>query len=117
MNEGETRTLRVGVSACLLGEPVRYDGRHKRDAFLTDVLGKHVEWVPVCPELEVGMGVPRESVRLEGDVDAPRMVGVRSRIDHTAAMRRFAAERVRQLAALDLQGYVFKKGSPSCGLG
>jgi uncharacterized protein YbgA (DUF1722 family)/uncharacterized protein YbbK (DUF523 family) len=108
--------LRIGVSSCLLGEAVRFDAGHKHDRFLTDVLGPYVEWVPVCPELEVGMGVPREAVRLEGDVEAPRMVGVRSKTDHTAGMRRFAAERVRQLAGLDLQGYVFKKGSPSCGM-
>jgi uncharacterized protein YbgA (DUF1722 family)/uncharacterized protein YbbK (DUF523 family) len=114
-DEGNDR-LRLGVSSCLLGEQVRFDGGHKHDRFLTDVLGRYVEWVPVCPELEVGMGVPRESVRLEGDPDAPRMVGVRTGTDHTAAMRRFAAARVRQLAALDLHGYVFKKGSPSCGL-
>jgi len=108
--------LRLGVSSCLLGEQVRFDGGHKHDRFLTDLLGRYVEWVPVCPELEIGMGVPREAVRLEGEVDAPRMVGVRSRHDHTTAMRRFAAARVRQLASLDLHGYVFKKGSPSCGM-
>ncbi len=104
------------MSSCLLGEQVRFDGGHKHDRFLTDVLGRYVEWVPVCPELEVGMGVPREAVRLEGDVEAPRMVGTRTQVDHTGAMRRFAAARVRQLAGLDLQGYVFKKGSPSCGM-
>lgn len=108
--------LRLGVSSCLLGEQVRFDGGHKHDRFLTDLLGRHVDWVPVCPELEVGMGVPREAVRLEGDVAAPRMVGVRSKTDHTAAMARFARARVRQLGALGLHGYVFKKGSPSCGM-
>jgi uncharacterized protein YbgA (DUF1722 family)/uncharacterized protein YbbK (DUF523 family) len=108
--------LRLGVSSCLLGEQVRFDGGHKHDRFLTDVLGRYVEWVPVCPELELGMGVPREAVRLEGDVDAPRMVGTRTQVDHTSAMRRFAATRVKQLAGLDLDGYVFKKGSPSCGM-
>jgi uncharacterized protein YbgA (DUF1722 family)/uncharacterized protein YbbK (DUF523 family) len=108
--------LRLGVSSCLLGEQVRFDGGHKHDRFLTEVLGRYVEWVPICPELEVGMGVPREAVRLQGAVDAPRMVGVRTRIDHTTAMRRFAAARVRELAALDLHGYVWKRGSPSCGM-
>jgi uncharacterized protein YbgA (DUF1722 family)/uncharacterized protein YbbK (DUF523 family) len=115
MVSGE-RPLRLGVSSCLLGASVRYDGGHKRDRFLTDVLGRYVEWVPVCPEVESGMDTPRESVRLEGDVAAPRMVGVGSRTDHTAAMRRFAAARVRALAALELSGYVFKKDSPSCGM-
>ncbi len=108
--------LRLGVSSCLLGERVRFDGGHKHDRFLTELLGRYVEWVPVCPELEVGMGVPREAVRLEGDPAAPGMVGVRSRRDHGTAMRRFAATRARQLASLDLSGYVFKKDSPSCGM-
>lgn len=108
--------LRIGVSSCLLGEAVRFDGGHKHDRFLTDVFGRFVEWVPVCPELEVGMGVPREAVRLTGEVEAPRMVGVRSGTDHTEAMRRFAGQRARQLASLALHGYVLKKGSPSCGM-
>jgi uncharacterized protein YbgA (DUF1722 family)/uncharacterized protein YbbK (DUF523 family) len=110
------RLPRLGVSSCLLGTRVRYDGGHKRDRFLTEVLAPHVEWIPVCPELEAGMGVPREPVRLAGDPAAPRMVGVVSGTDHTAAMRRFSSARVRQLAALDLDGYVFKKDSPSCGI-
>lgn len=108
--------LRVGVSSCLLGNAVRWDGRHRRDAFLVDVLGEHVEWVPVCPELEVGMGVPREPIRLVGDPRSPRLLGERSGKDHTAAMQRFAEARVRELAALGLAGWVTKSGSPSCGL-
>src|SRR5262245_15015234 len=99
-----TAQLRVGVSACLLGHEVRYDGGHKRDAFLTETLAPYVEWVPVCPELELGLGVPRESIRLEGSARAPRLVGVTSRTDHTAAMARFAARRVGALARLDLSG-------------
>ena len=108
--------LRLGASSCLLGAEVRFDGGHKHDRFLTDLLGRCVEWVPVCPEVEVGMGVPREAVRLVGTPQAPRMVGVRSGTDHTEAMRRFSTARVRALAALDLSGYVFKKDSPSCGM-
>jgi len=115
-HSAKRRTLRLGVSSCLLGESVRYDGGHKHDRFLTDTLADYVDWVPVCPEVEAGMGVPRESVRLVGAADAPRMIGVRSEINYTARMRRFAARRVRELAALDLDGYVFKKGSPSCGM-
>jgi uncharacterized protein YbbK (DUF523 family)/uncharacterized protein YbgA (DUF1722 family) len=107
---------RVGVSSCLLGRNVRWDGRNKRDAFLVDVLGEHVEWVPVCPELEVGMAVPREPIRLVGDPRSPRLLGERTARDHTAAMRRFAEARVRALRALDLAGYVTKRDSPSCGL-
>lgn len=108
--------LRVGVSACLLGQKVRYDGQHKRDAFLVDVLGEFVAWVPVCPELEVGMGVPREPIRLVGAAPAPRLVAERSGADHTAAMRRYAEARVEELSRLDLCGFVTKKDSPSCGL-
>jgi uncharacterized protein YbgA (DUF1722 family)/uncharacterized protein YbbK (DUF523 family) len=104
------------VSACLLGRKVRYDGQHKRDAFVADVLGPFVEWVPVCPELEVGMGVPREPVRLVGSVAAPRLVAEKSGKDHTEAMMRFAEARVRELEQLDLAGYVTKKDSPSCGM-
>src|SRR6188508_2190712 len=103
---GETplAPIRVGVSACLLGAKVRFDGQHKRDAFLVDELGPLVEWVSVCPEVEVGMGVPRESVRLVRDRDVarggagPRMVGLTSGADWTARMRRFAEARVARLA-------------------
>ncbi len=108
--------LRLGVSSCLVGRKVRYDGQHKRDAFLVDVLGPLVEWVPVCPEVEVGMGVPREPIRLVGTAAAPRLVAERSGKDHTGAMLRFAEARVRELEALGLDGYVTKKDSPSCGM-
>jgi uncharacterized protein YbbK (DUF523 family) len=112
---GRTR-LRLGVSACLLGREVRYDGRHKRDPFLVEVLGPFVEWVEVCPEAELGLGVPREPIRLVGRPDAPRLVAERSGADLTDAMARFAEARVRELARLDLDGFVTKEGSPSCGL-
>ena len=110
--------VRVGVSSCLLGEKVRFDGQHKRDAFVVDQLGKHVEWVPVCPELEVGMGVPREPVRLIRlrAAPEPRMVGVKSGDDWTARMQRFAAARVRALDGEELSGFVLKAKSPSCGM-
>ena len=108
--------LRVGISACLLGQEVRYDGGHKRDPFLVDTLGQFVEWVPVCPEVELGLGIPRESVRLEGAPDAPRLVAMKTRVDHTTAMARFARARVDALAEQELVGYVLKKDSPSCGM-
>jgi uncharacterized protein YbgA (DUF1722 family)/uncharacterized protein YbbK (DUF523 family) len=108
--------LRVGISACLLGQEVRYDGGHKRDPFLTDTLGQFVEWVPVCPEVELGLGIPRESIRLEGDPTAPRLRAPKSGKDHTAAMQRLARARVDVLARQDLVGYVLKKDSPSCGM-
>jgi len=106
---------RVGVSSCLLGQNVRYDGGHKHDPFVAGKLGTLVTLVPVCPEVELGMGVPRPPVRLESTGRGVRMVGIESRKDHTAAMKRFAARRVAELEALDLSGYVFKKNSPSCG--
>ena len=115
MSDGE-RKLRVGVSACLLGQEVRYDGGHKRDRFLMDGLGPFVEWVPVCPEMEIGLGVPRPPIRLEGDAEAPRLVDPRSGEDHTAWMRRYASSRVATLTRLQLAGYVLKKDSPSCGM-
>jgi uncharacterized protein YbgA (DUF1722 family)/uncharacterized protein YbbK (DUF523 family) len=108
---------RLGVSACLLGKKVRYDGQHKRDDFLVDTLGPFVEWVPVCPELEVGMGVPRETIRLVGDPAAPRLVAERSGKDHTEAMLAFSEKRIGELVGLDLSGFVLKKDSPSCGMG
>lgn len=107
---------RIGVSACLLGEAVRFDAGHKRDPFLMRELGRHVSWVPVCPEVETGMGTPREAVRLVGDPQAPRMVGNRSGRDWTDALRAWSAQRLEQLAAMDLDGFVLAKNSPSCGM-
>ena len=108
--------IRVGVSHCLLGANVRYDGAHARDRYLTDVLAEHFTLVPVCPEAEVGMGIPRETVRLEGDGDAPRMIAPKSGADWTDRMNAYAARRVRELAGDDLCGFVFKQKSPSCGV-
>jgi uncharacterized protein YbgA (DUF1722 family)/uncharacterized protein YbbK (DUF523 family) len=108
--------IRIGVSACLLGDQVRFDGQHKRDGFLADELGPMVEWVRVCPEIEVGMGVPREPVRLIAHRDGPRMQGLHTDEDWTARMNRFAAARVRALAREGLSGFVLKSKSPSCGM-
>ncbi len=108
--------IRIGISRCLLGEKVRYDGGHKRDNFLADTLGRHVEWVPVCPEVEAGLGTPREAMHLVGPAEAPRLLTIKSGLDHTHMMERFSQHRVRELETLDLSGYVFKKGSPSCGV-
>ena len=110
------KPLRIGISSCLLGDEVRFDGGHKRDAFLTDTLGAFVEWVRVCPEVEVGMGVPREPVRLVNVAGDTRMITTRTAVDHTDAMRAFARRRTRELAALNLRGYILKKDSPSCGM-
>ena len=107
---------RVGISACLLGQEVRYDGGHKRDAFLTEVLARYVEWVPVCPEVELGMGTPRPPIRLERRGGEIRLVMPSTGADYTDAMRSFAERRVGELGKLDLDGYILKKDSPSCGL-
>ena len=107
---------KLGISTCLLGQQVRYDGGHKRDHFLTDTFGRHVEWLPVCPEVEIGMGIPREAVRLVGDPLKTKMIAERSGKDWTVPFNSFAAKRVQSLAAMGLAGYVFKKDSPSCGM-
>ena len=108
--------LRLGISACLLGEAVRWDGGDKRAPFLTDTLGRSVEWVAVCPEVELGLGVPREPIRLEGDAVASRLVAVESRRDLTADMEALARRWVATLARLGIAGFVLKSESPSCGL-
>lgn len=110
------RPVRVGISSCLLGEPVRFDGGHKRDAFLTDTFGRFVEWVPVCPEVECGLGTPRESMRLVHGADGIRLLTVKTGVDRTNQLLRYADDRVAQLATQDLSGFVFKKDSPSCGM-
>jgi len=108
--------IRLGVSACLLGQEVRYDGGHKLNHFIRDELGRYVDFVPVCPEVECGMSIPRESLRLTGDPETPRLVTGKTGVDHTDQMNAWAEKRVRELAAEDLCGYIFKKDSPSSGL-
>ena len=112
----EHQRPRIGVSSCLLGEKVRYDGLAKRDRFLTDTFGKFVDWVPVCPEVECGLPIPRESMHLEGDPESPRLLTTRTRIDHTQKMKRWARTRLERLEKEDLDGYVFKANSPSSGM-
>jgi uncharacterized protein YbbK (DUF523 family) len=115
---------RVGISRCLLGDEVRYDGTHRRDETVIAWLGPHVEWVPVCPEVEIGMGTPREPIQLVRTADGVRsldarvrLIGVESGTDWTARMHVWAAARAQELVALGLSGYVFKARSPSCGIG
>ena len=108
--------IRLGISTCLLGEKVRYDGGHKLDPFLVNTLGRYVEWVGVCPEVECGLPVPREAMRLEGNPDAPTLVTIKTRRDITGQMKSWAARRVRELEAENLCGYVFKSRSPSSGM-
>lgn len=108
--------VRILVSACLLGEKVRYDGGHKRDLFLIETLGPFVEWVRVCPEADCGLPVPREAMRLVGDPECPRLVTKGSGIDHTDRMERWAKARLEELSGLDLCGYICKKDSPGSGM-
>ena len=108
--------IRIGISSCLLGQQVRYDGGHKHDRFLTNTLGRYFEWVPVCPEVELGLGIPRETIRLVQIDGGVGLVMQKSGRDLTEEMRDYARERVRQLAREDLGGYVLKSDSPSCGM-
>ena len=120
--EQEVRTqntefrIQIGISACLLGKSVRYDGGHKLDRFLTATLGQYVEYVPVCPEVECGMPIPRESMRLQGDPDSPRLVTGATKFDRTDQMIRWAEKRIAELEEESLAGFIFKSNSPSCGL-
>jgi len=109
-------TVRLGISACLLGEPVRYDGGHKLDRFVRDTLGQYVEYVPVCAEVECGLGVPRESMHLEGDPQAPRLVTSRTKRDITDQMLAWAHNRMTKLERENLCGFIFKSNSPSSGM-
>jgi len=108
--------IRVGISSCLLGNSVRYDGGHKLDRYLHDTLGAFVAWVPVCPEVEYGLPIPREALRLAGDPADPRLLTSRSGIDHTAGMKAWAARRLDALESEELCGFVFKSRSPSSGM-
>ena len=108
--------IRIGVSACLLGQPVRFDGSHKHDRYLTGTLDEYFEFLPVCPEVEAGFPVPRETFRLVGDPQRPRLVTTRSRVDPTERMTAWAERRMRELEKENLCGFIFKSDSPSSGL-
>ena len=108
--------IKIGISSCLLGNAVRYDGGHKLDRFLRDTLGQYVAYVPVCPEAECGLGIPREAMRLEGQADSPRLVTRQTRVDKTETMVRWAQKRVAELEGENLCGFIFKSDSPSSGM-
>ncbi|NLI81809.1 MAG: DUF523 and DUF1722 domain-containing protein [Deltaproteobacteria bacterium] len=108
--------IKLGISSCLLGNKVRFDGGHKMERFLTDTLGRFVEYIPVCPEVEYGLPVPREALRLVGDPESPRLVTSRTNVDHTEGMKQWAARRVVELEQEDLCGFIFKSKSPSSGM-
>jgi len=111
-----TTLIRVGISACLLGQEVRFDGSHKRDRYITDTLGKFFEWVPVCPEVEMGLTTPRETLRLVGEPEDPRLLFFKTGGDITDGMKAWAKARLDALTGMDLSGYILKSDSPSCGM-
>lgn len=116
MDGNDNKTIRIGVSSCLLGNKVRYDGGHKHDRYITETLGNYFAFIPVCPEVECGLPIPREAMRLVGDPASPRLVTNRTGIDHTEQMNEWARQRVKQLAEEDLCGFIFKSKSPSSGM-
>jgi uncharacterized protein YbgA (DUF1722 family)/uncharacterized protein YbbK (DUF523 family) len=107
--------ITLGISTCLLGENVRYDGGHQLDRYLTGTVGKYVEWIPVCPEVECGLPVPREAMRLVGEPDSPRLMTRKTGIDHTEKMKSWIQKKVKNLEEQDLCGFIFKSKSPSSG--
>jgi uncharacterized protein YbgA (DUF1722 family)/uncharacterized protein YbbK (DUF523 family) len=112
----DPQPILVGVSTCLLGEKVRWDAGHKHDRYLTGILGAYFQFVAICPELEVGMGVPREPVHLTGDPASPRMIGNQSGEDWTERMNRYSRRKLKELVPMNLSGYILKRASPSCGM-
>ena len=108
--------IKLGISTCLLGENVRYDGGHKLDRYLRDILGQFVEWVPVCPEVECGLSTPREAMHLIGDPDSPRLITIKTGIDYTEQMLNWARKRLKVLEKEELCGFIFKTKSPSSGM-
>ncbi|WP_028313463.1 YbgA family protein [Desulfatibacillum aliphaticivorans] len=111
-----TEKIKMGIARCLMGEKVRYDGGHKHDRYITQTLGNYFDFVPVCPEMECGMPVPRESMRLEGDPAAPRLMTHKTRRDLTPMMQEWGVEKLKELEKEDLCGYIFKTRSPSSGM-
>ena len=109
--------IKIGISSCLLGEKVRYDGGHKWDRYITDTLGEYFDWLPVCPEVEYGLPIPRESMHLAGDPDNPRLITTRTGIDHTEGMLQWVKNKLKILELVDLYGFIFKSRSPSSGIG
>ncbi len=108
--------IKIGVSSCLLGNDVRYNGGHSHDRYITGTLGQYLSFVPVCPEVECGLGIPRETMHLAGEVDAPRLVTTKTGIDHTERMQTWARQRLKALETENLCGFIFKKNSPSSGM-
>jgi uncharacterized protein YbgA (DUF1722 family)/uncharacterized protein YbbK (DUF523 family) len=116
MNQDKQAKIKIGVSSCLLGNKVRYDGGHKHDRYITNILGQYFDFVAVCPEVECGLPVPREAMRLVGDSESPRLVTNKTGVDHTERMTLWAEKKVRELEGENLCGFIFKNRSPSSGM-
>ncbi|MCL2669485.1 MAG: DUF523 domain-containing protein [Syntrophaceae bacterium] len=114
--ETGTEKIRIGISACLLGRNVRYDGGHRQDRCLTDALGRWCDWLPVCPEVEYGLAIPREPLRLVGDPNMPRLMTIHTGLDHRDGLLAWTVGRLDALVREDLCGFIFKSRSPSCGM-
>jgi uncharacterized protein YbgA (DUF1722 family)/uncharacterized protein YbbK (DUF523 family) len=108
--------VKIGISSCLLGKKVRYDGGHKLDRYITDTLGQYFDWVPVCPEVEYGLPVPREAMHLTGKPDSPRLLTIHSRVDHTEGMLKWVCKKLKELEKDKLCGFIFRSKSPSSGI-
>jgi uncharacterized protein YbbK (DUF523 family) len=106
----------VGISSCLLGNKVRYDGRDALDSYITETLAKYFNWAPVCPETGYGLPVPREAMRLQGSPASPRLVTVHTGVDHTEGMLAWARQKMPELEKEELCGFIFKSKSPSSGM-
>jgi len=109
--------IKIGISTCLLGEKVRYDGGHKLDRYITETLGQYFDWEPVCPEVEYGLPIPREAMRLVGDPDSPRLLTIHTGVDHTEGLLKWAEKKLKELEKEELCGFIFKGKSPSSGIG
>jgi len=109
--------IKIGVSSCLLGEEVRWNGGHKKDRYVQGILDNYFDYVPTCPEVDVGMGVPREAVALYGTLENSKMISKKSKTDWTGKMNTYMKDRINELGNADLCGYIFKSKSPSCGIG
>jgi len=116
MSTEDNSELKIGVSSCLLGNKVRFDGGHKHDRYITGVLSNYFTFVPVCPEVECGLSIPREAMRLTGDIENPTLVTNKTGIDHTERMNSWASKKVVELERENLCGFIFKNRSPSSGM-
>lgn len=108
--------IKIGISSCLLGENIRYDGGNKRDQYLMDTFGHIVEWVPFCPEVEAGLPVPREPMQLVGEAGRTRLIAIETKQDRTDVLTRWAERKLEQLEKKGIRGFIFKARSPSCGM-